>query len=231
MENYLKETMLINYSSEAIQELIETKGWKSLSSTEKIKNIYTFVKDEIKFGYNADDNLKACEVLKEGYGQCNTKATLLMALLRAVGIPCRLHGFSIDPSIKKGILTPFLYRLAPKKIIHTWVEAYDGVKWYNLEGIIIDQAFLKQLQEQFKAESSNFRGYGIATKCLQNPQVEFNNNDTYIQAEGIIDDYGIYESMDAFLKDYSQDLGGVKKLLYQHVIRHQMNNRIKKIRG
>ena len=39
------------------------------------------------------------KVLADGYGQCNTKGTLFMALLRACNIPCRVHGFTIDKKI------------------------------------------------------------------------------------------------------------------------------------
>lgn len=36
------------------------------------------------------------QLLIDGYGQCNTKATLLMALLRDVNIPCLIHGFEVS---------------------------------------------------------------------------------------------------------------------------------------
>ena len=42
------------------------------------------MRNDILFGYNSSDLLTAEEVLKDGYGQCNTKATLLMALFRGV---------------------------------------------------------------------------------------------------------------------------------------------------
>lgn len=41
------------------------------------------VRDDIVFGYNIDDEIPASKVLADGYGQCNTKGTLFMALLRA----------------------------------------------------------------------------------------------------------------------------------------------------
>lgn len=99
--NYLRETKILDYSSKQIQLLVEGRGWKNLPETERVKAIYNFVKDEILFGYNVDDGVKASRVLKDGYGQCNTKGTLFMALLRASGIPCRIHGFTIDKILQK----------------------------------------------------------------------------------------------------------------------------------
>lgn len=93
---YLAETEILDFSSKSIQSLIEKRGWRDLIEIEKVKAIYRFVKDEILFGYNVDDHIKASRVLKDGYGQCNTKGTLFMALLRSCGVPCRIHGFMID---------------------------------------------------------------------------------------------------------------------------------------
>lgn len=71
---------MLDYSNLSIQELIESRGWKEIEDFERIKN---FVRDEILFGYNIDDDISASKVLSDGYGQCNTKGTLFMALLRA----------------------------------------------------------------------------------------------------------------------------------------------------
>ena len=64
-----------------------------------------FVRDEVTFGYNASDDLPASRVLADHIGQCNTKGTLLMALLRAVGVACRFHRFTIDKALQKGAIT------------------------------------------------------------------------------------------------------------------------------
>ncbi|CAH8720987.1 transglutaminase-like domain-containing protein, partial [Paenibacillus thiaminolyticus] len=61
------------------------------------------------------DDIPASEVLRDGRGQCNTKSILLMALLRKVGIPCRIHGFYIDKRMQKGALTGLVYFSRRKK--------------------------------------------------------------------------------------------------------------------
>src|SRR5690606_19872037 len=115
-----------------------------------IKSIYNFVRDEILFGYNQGDTISASQVLKDGYGQCNTKANLFMALLRAVGIPNRIHGFTINKALQKGAITGLWYLLSPKNILHSWVEVYHNGAWYNLEGLILDKTYLTALQKKFK---------------------------------------------------------------------------------
>ena len=68
MKNYLKETELLDYSSSVIQNLILKKGWYDLSEKKRIKEIYNFVRDDIKFGYNINDSISSSKVLKDGYG-------------------------------------------------------------------------------------------------------------------------------------------------------------------
>ncbi len=101
IDNYLKETCMLDYSNPAIQELIQKKKWKELDEFERIKGIYNFVRDDILFGYNEDDAICASKVLFDGYGQCNTKGTLFMALLRACQIPCRFMVSQLIKDFKK----------------------------------------------------------------------------------------------------------------------------------
>lgn len=141
---YLKETKMLDFSSPAIQRLIENRAWKTLPEAERAKAIYNFVKDEILFGYNVDDNVIASRVLKDGYGQCNTKGTLFMALLRACGISCRIHGFTIDKILQKGAMSGFVYKSAPKEIFHSFVEAFVCGQWYELEGLSSTEITLRR---------------------------------------------------------------------------------------
>ena len=143
MERYLRETKILDFCHPDIVELIQNRNWKSLSEHERIGSIYHFVQNDIAFGYNEFDEIPASAVIKDGYGQCNTKGTLFMALLRCVGIPCRFHGFTIDKKLQKGAITGLPYLLAPKNIIHSWVEVYYQEKWLNLEGFILDKKYLR----------------------------------------------------------------------------------------
>lgn len=146
------------------------------------------------FGYNISDDITAEQVLKDGYGQCNTKGTLFMALLRAVNVPCRIHAFTIDKALQKGAMT----------------------------GI---------LQNKFKECSGAFCGYGVAVKDFKNPVIDWNANNTYIQSEGINQDFGLYDSPDEMYKEHKQEMSEIKELLYKNLGRHLMNRNVNKIRG
>lgn len=145
MHDYLAETKMLDYSNENIKRLIRERKWNDMAEFERLKAIYTFVRDEILFGYNVDDSVSASRVLRDGYGQCNTKGTLFMALLRACDIPCRVHGFTIDKKLQKGAMTGIVYRNAPQNVFHSWVEVYFENRWYELEAFILDMGYLKKL--------------------------------------------------------------------------------------
>ena len=230
-EPYLEATQMVDYADASLQELVLNKGWNSLPEFERIGAIYNFVRDDILFGYNLDDSLPASLVLKDGYGQCNTKGTLFMALLRACGISCRVHAFTIDKKMQHGAMTGFVYRKAPDNIFHSWVEVlYEG-KWYNLEGLILDNVYLTSLQKKFPECTGSFCEYGVGVKDFRAPVIDWNGNDTYIQIEGINQDFGVYNNPDEMLLEHHQETGAVKGFIYRHLGRHLMNRNVRKIRG
>lgn len=230
MEEFLKETQLVDYRNEKIQKLVEERGWKELGEFDKIKQIYNFVKDEIKLGFNAMDAIPASKVLGSGYGQCNTKATLLMALLRAVGIPCRLHAFTVDKSMQAGIVTWIVYKYAPKRLLHSWAEVYYAEKWVALEGVIVDSAYLSKLQKFYGNCRGAFSGFCVATENLQDPAVEWKGEDTYIQSKSIVEDLGVYNSPDELFENHKQEYSGFKEFCYKFAGRHLMNRNVRRMR-
>ena len=228
--DFLIETPMLDFNHAEIQGVIEQRKWRTLSEYEAIGAIYHYVRDEIRFGYNADDRLSASQVLKDGYGQCNTKGTLLIALLRAVGISTRFHGFTIYNHLQRGAIPNYLFSFAPARIIHSWVEVYHLDRWINLEGYILDKSYLQQVQRGFASQCEEFSGFGISTKCLAAPNVDWTGEDTYIQSDGIADDFGIYNHPDEFYSSYGSNLSGIKKLLFRYVLRHLMNLNVERIR-
>lgn len=230
-EKYLKETKMLDYSSKNIQRLIQERKWNDIEEFERLKSIYTFVRDEILFGYNIDDNISASKVLEDGYGQCNTKGTLFMALLRACNIPCRVHGFTIDKELQKGAMTGIVYKNAPQNVFHSWVEVYFENKWYELEAYIIDIEYLRKLQRKNSYCTGAFCGYGVAVKDFKNLIIDFDRNNTYIQSEGINQDFGVYDSPDDLLKEHHQEMSVIKAFLYRNLGRHLMNRNVNKIRN
>lgn len=228
---HLAATKMLNYEHQAIQRLVEDRAWAALPESERIGAAYTYVRDEIPFGYNTTDRLSASGVLEDGYGQCNTKTTLLMALLRAVGIPCRIHGSTIHKRLQKGVVNGIFYRLAPCAIDHTWAEvAFDG-SWARLEGVILDADYLDGIRAKFPTQTGEFLGYAVGTDNLSCPAIDWGGTDTSVQASGVNADHGVFDDPDTFYTQLEPALSGTKAWLFKHVVRHTMNRNVRKIRA
>ena len=230
MLKYSEPTVMLNFRDEAIQQLVKQRGWSNLAYEDRIKEIYDFVRNEIKFGYNRIDDISASEVLRDGYGQCNTKSTLLMALLRAVGIPCRIHGFLIDKKMQKGALTGITYKLAPNKIVHAWTEVYFQENWIVLEGVIIDDSYLKQVKNRLCSFNEGYIGYGISVKDKENINLCWTGKSVYIQSFSITDDLGIFDNPDDLFRKYNNKSGKIKQFMFNR-IRKKINKRLDMMRN
>lgn len=227
----LQQTRILDHGDPAIQRLIDQRGWRSMPRSQAIRAIYQFCRDDIAFGYNSGaDDMPASLVLKEGIGHCNTKTSLLMALYRAIGISCRLRGSTINKELQRGALTPLVYRLAPREIIHTWVEALFDGRWLGLEGVILDSRYLASVQDNFPMCTHRFRGYGVACANLQRPDIDWTGRDTFIQHQGIAREFGRFDTPDDFYAQHPTNLRGLRGWLYRHYFFRVLNRNLAAIR-
>lgn len=230
MKNYLKNTVMLNYQTPQIADLINTQKWSYLKEFEKIDAIYDYVQNKILLGYNKYDNLTATQVLADGIGQCNTKATLIMALLRAVGVPCRLHGTKVTKVFQRSLMPKIMAKLAPPLIVHTWAEVYYNGDWLSLEGVITDKTFISGLQKLFPEHKGKFFDYAVAVKDFNNLQIDWKGENTTVQQQAVVKDLGVYDTPDEFYAEYKQEFRGIKKFMYESVGRKIMTRKVAKIR-
>lgn len=97
--------------------------------------------------YNRKEVISASEVLEHGFGRCNTKGTLLMALLRRCGIPCRFHAFTVAKHLQAGLIPASLLRRTPGSVQHSWIEVLHEGRRLTLEGFILDVSELVAMEE------------------------------------------------------------------------------------
>lgn len=229
-KKYLEKTKMLDYENESIQSLIKKRNWLELDEYHKIGAIYDFVRNEILFGYNRSDLLTAEEVLKDGYGQCNTKATLLMTLLRGVGVPCRLHGSEVSKYFQRGATSWIISLLAPKRIVHTWTEVFYNNRWIALEGVITDECYIEAVKDNFKNISGHFAKFAVAVPDLKTLNLNWCGKDTYVQNEAVVMDYGIYDNPDVFFELHPQTWSKLKNFAYVHFGRKVMTRNVSKMR-
>ena len=228
---YLRPTLLLDYDSPAIQALVQQKGWKNLGSkSTQIDAVYTFVRDEIPFGYSQAFAISGSEVLNLGLGNCLTKTILLMTLLRAVGVPCRMKASMVDKVLHRGLLGSFNYRLSPDNLYHGWVNILYNGKWIEIGGHIVDRPYLLKLQAKFPDYMGSFYGYGIAVLNFRNPPIRWEEGDTFIQSKAHTGTLGTYDDPDSFFQAYPEAQERTQNLCYQKILRPALNKSIVKLR-
>ena len=228
---YLRPTPLLDYESPILQTLVQQKGWKNLSSkTAQIDAVYTFVRDGIPFGYSQAFAISGSEVLKLGLGNCLTKTILLMTLLRAVGVPCRMKASMVDKVLHRGLLGSLTYRISPDALYHGWVNILYNDKWIEIGGHIVDRPYLLKLQAKFPDYMGSFYGYGIAVLNFRNPPIHWEEGDTFIQSKARAGTLGTYDDPDSFFQAYPEAQQRTRSLRYQKILRPALNKSIVKLR-
>ncbi|MEM7445848.1 MAG: transglutaminase-like domain-containing protein [Pseudomonadota bacterium] len=119
-------------------------------------SLHAFVRDQIRYGWTpAYDREPASKTLRRGIGFSKTKAVLLVALLRAAGIPSRIAMTDISSEILKGIVSlPFPW------IDHALTEAWIDGKWVRTDSYIVDAPLLASVRSRLINENA-VMGYGV----------------------------------------------------------------------
>ncbi|MEM9177961.1 MAG: transglutaminase-like domain-containing protein, partial [Myxococcota bacterium] len=118
--------------------------------------LHDFVRDEIRFGFAPRFwDQTASEVLESGVGFCNTKSTLFVALLRAVGIPARQSFVTIDARILDGVIDP---RTA--YVDHSFAEVSIDGEWIKTDSYIVDRTLARVARAQLR-EQGRVIGLGV----------------------------------------------------------------------
>lgn len=229
-DHYLKSTRLLDYNHSDLRDLVDQRQWRELDTFDRIGAVYRFVKDEIRFGFNESDDIPASRVLRDGYGQCNTKTTLLVALLRGVGVSCRIHASSIDKSVQNGIVPAPIYAIAPARLLHTWTEVLFDGRWSSLEGCILDAGYLGQVQSLFPDATGSFCGFAVSVSDFRNPAVAWEGNDTHVQSTAVREDFGVFASPDELYASYGANVPGIRRFFFKHFVRKWMNRKVEAIR-
>ncbi len=93
--DYLKATYYFDYETEEIQKLIQKFKTDTLTQKEKAKQLYLKIRDNWRYNpYRislSKENYKASVIAKKTETHCIDKSILLIACLRGLQIPAKIH--------------------------------------------------------------------------------------------------------------------------------------------
>lgn len=158
-EEFLKPTEFIDSDSPEIQAFAQKTVMGATTPREKAVKLYYAVRDGIYYDpYRIDhvrEGFKASKILGKGYGYCVAKAVVLAAVLRAQGIPCKLH----FADVRNHLTTERL-----KQMMQTDTFFYHGYNDIRLDGrwVKVTPTFNLSLCEKFKVKPLDFDGINDA---------------------------------------------------------------------
>jgi len=155
MEEYLRPTPFIDWDHEEVRRFALERAGSASDPVERAVKLYYAVRDGIRYDPYALDltveGMRASTTLAAGRGWCVTKAILLAACLRSVGIPARLGYADI-----RNHLSTARMREAMKTDVFFW-HGYTSV---FLEGTWVKAtpAFNVELCTRFRIRPLEFDG-------------------------------------------------------------------------
>lgn len=199
---------------------------------EKLERLFTFVRDEIAFGFPKEGDLvPASETIQTGIGQCNTKAALLLALCRASGITARIHFSLISKDIQRGFFSGIAYWLLPKNISHSWIEVEMEGTWRQIDSFINDMPLHKAAEDELARRGWNV-GFSLAlVKGHANPDFSI-DKEAFAQMAAVTGDHGIWDDpSDYFASPLYRNRPGFLRMLAYRLMIGCVNRNVKTLRG
>lgn len=153
--DYLSQSYFFDYNVQRIQEIIAETHLGGMAKKEQAIRLYTFIRDGWRYDpYTIswrDENYKASFIAERPAGNCVEKSILLIACLRAVGIPARLHLGKVKNHIAVERLTE---RFGSNELTpHGMVDIQLDGRWLKCS-----PAFNKDLCDRFQVDPLDFDG-------------------------------------------------------------------------
>lgn len=152
---YLDHSYFFDYNEPRIQDILAEAHLDGLAKKEQAIRLYTLVRDGWRYDpYTIswrDENYRASFIADRPAGNCVDKSILLIACLRAVGIPARLHLGRVKNHIAVERLTERFgsNELTPHGMVNLQLEG----RWLKCS-----QAFNKDLCDRFQVDPLDFDG-------------------------------------------------------------------------
>lgn len=151
---WLRDTPLLDLKDPRLRLKAQSLTQLCKNPREKALAIYGFVKRieatrRIKMRFRT-----AREVIDAGEGDADDKATVLMALLRAAGLPARLCYVELRGDILRGLLADNIRAARP--VAEVWV----GGRWLRTDTYIYDAAYIAAARQRLR-DTGETRGWGI----------------------------------------------------------------------
>jgi hypothetical protein len=152
---WLSSTRLVDLNDPKLRILAMSLTQLADTDTQKVVAIHGFIKT-MPFGCAASfEHMAAGDVLRSGQGDCHTKGTLFVALMRCAGLPARLRFVTMPSGFLRGIIS-----LPKVNVVHAIGEVYLGERWVRTDTYVADEVLEAEAARLLVKEGKRM-GYGI----------------------------------------------------------------------
>jgi transglutaminase-like putative cysteine protease len=196
-DEFIRPTETIETGSPAVVEFARLHTRGAASEIERAVSLYYAVRDTVRYDpYQIDlttEGMKASTTLSRGRGWCVSKAILLAACLRSLGIPARL-GFA---DVRNHLSTARMRERMRTDIFywHGYTEMLLAGRWVKAT-----PAFNITLCEKFGLLALEFDG--IEDSLYHPYDREGNRHMEYVGHRGTYSDLPLEEIIETFQKEY-----------------------------
>jgi hypothetical protein len=193
--------------AQTVTEVVDQVAAGIATEREKAIALHDYVREKVKFGFNKYfDATPPDYTLSFGYGHCNPKSRLMVAIFRAAGFESYQHFVVLPKEILKDAVPPSRFWMIPAELSHSYVEVEVEGTWCAIDSFIIDTPLLKGAQARLAQEGRSL-GYGVRPDSVNTWD---GGSDAFSQFEQgmMIEDHGRVDDLEAYFGD--------KK--YRHVV-------------
>ncbi len=152
---WLFNTPLLQFDHPKIRLLAKRLTQLKGGQREKALACFAHVRS-LPFGCIADSTgTSALAVLRHGKGDCHSKSTLLVALLRALGIPARMRFVTLKADFLYGIIDT-----GGQPLEHAYVEVLLDGAWQAVDSHVVDVRLAVAAKSRLAMEGRSL-GYGM----------------------------------------------------------------------
>jgi transglutaminase-like putative cysteine protease len=197
MEEYLRPTPFIDWDTREVHQFAQESAGSSSDPVDRAVKLYYAVRDGVRYDPYALDltieGMRASTTLGFRRGWCVTKAVLLAACLRSVGVPARLGYADI-----RNHLSTARMREAMKTDIFFW-HGYTSV-FLNGAWVKATPAFNVELCTKFRIRPLDFDG---RSDSIYHPfDLEGKRHMEYLKYRGEFADVPLDRIIATFLEEY-----------------------------
>lgn len=195
---YLDQSYYLDYHDPAIQSFVSKHTEYATDQSSKVIALYEAVRDGWRYNpmriHTLKEDWKASKIILRHDGHCLDKSILLVACLRAVGIPARLHLAKVKNHIA---VERIIERFGNDELTpHGMVDVFIDHKW-----IKVSPAFNKELCDKLNVDVLEFDG-------VHDSVFQEYSRDGHVFME-YLEDYGHFEDvpLDFIFKNIQDNYG------------------------